>query len=56
MIKQIDFLIKKGSLLDLDLQKVYLNMKRKENKQIIKSLLKTKGKFNFSEIKKYHLY
>ena len=44
--------IKKGSLLDFDLTDSIFELKRNNNETIVKSLLKTKGDLNFSNIKK----
>ena len=44
--------IKKGSIYDLELEDSVINLKRGENETKIKSILKTKGKLNFSQIKK----
>jgi len=44
--------IKKGSFLDFDLTDSVIDLKRKNNETEVKSLLKTKGDFDFSKIKK----
>jgi len=44
--------IKKGSIYDLELEDSIINLKRGENETKIKSSLRTKGKINFSQIKK----
>ena len=43
--------IKKGSIYDLELEDSIINLKRGENTTKIKSILRTKGKLNFSQIK-----
>ena len=44
--------IKKGSLLDFDLTDSIFELKRDNNEIEVKSLLKTKGDFNFLNVKK----
>jgi len=44
--------IKKGSLLDFDLTDSIFELRRDNNETEVKSLLKTKGDFNYSNIKK----
>ena len=44
--------IKKGTLLDLKLTDSIINLKREENKTKVKSVLRTNGALNFSQIKK----
>jgi len=44
--------IKKGSLLDFDLTDSVFDLKRNNNETEVKSLLKTKGDFNFTSVKK----
>ena len=44
--------VKKGSIYNLELADSTINLKRKKNETKVKSLLKTKGKLNFSQIKK----
>ena len=44
--------IKKGSILDFDLTDSIFELKRENNETKIKSLLKTKGDFNFANVKK----
>ncbi|MDC0232125.1 hypothetical protein OAJ72_02420, partial [Pelagibacteraceae bacterium] len=44
--------IKKGSLLDFDLTDSIFELKRDNNETKVKSLLKTKGDFNFANVKK----
>ena len=44
--------IKKGSIFDLELANSTINLKRKKNETKVKSSLRTKGKFNFSKVKK----
>ena len=44
--------VKKGSIYNLELAGSTINLKRKKNETKVKSLLKTKGKLNFSQIKK----
>ena len=43
--------IKKGSVYDIELADTTINLKRKKNEIKIKSLLRTNGKLNFSQIK-----
>jgi hypothetical protein len=45
-------IINDGSLFDLDLDGSQINIKRKNNNTVIKSLLKTSGKFNYEQINK----
>ena len=45
-------IIKKGTLYELELADSTINLKRKNGETIIRSLLRTNGKLNFSEIKK----
>ena len=54
MLNQFIQIIKitKGSLYNLQLEKSTINIERKNNNNIIKSSLKTKGKLNFEQIKK----
>lgn len=47
-----DVIIKRGYFLDLNLSDSIFNIKKENNKTEVKSLLKTKGEFNFSKIKK----
>ena len=56
-IKNIDgdifeMLIQNGSIYDFELADSTINLKRKKNDTKIESLLRTNGKFNFSQIKK----
>jgi len=44
--------IKKGSLLDFDLTDSIFELKRDNNETVVKSILKTKGDFNFTNVKK----
>lgn len=44
--------VKKGFIHDLELADSTINLKRKKNETKVKSLLRTKGKLNFSQIKK----
>ena len=44
--------VKKGSIFDLELANSTINLKRKKNETKVKSSLRTKGKFNFSKVKK----
>ena len=44
--------IQKGSIYDLELSNSTINLIRKKNDTKVNSLLKTKGKLNFSQIKK----
>ena len=47
-----NIVIKKGSLLDFDLTDSIFELKRDNNETKVKSLLKTKGDFNFINVKK----
>jgi hypothetical protein len=49
--KEINFLINKGEVLNLDLQKSTININLKGNKKIIKSKIKTIGISKYSELK-----
>ena len=49
---QFKIKINKGSIYDLELEGSTINLRRLDNKSKIKSLLKTRGKLNFSQIKK----
>ena len=44
--------VKKGSIFDLELADSIINLKRKKDETKVKSSLRTKGKFNFSKVKK----
>lgn len=44
--------VKKGSIFNLELADSTINLKRKKDEIKVKSLLRTKGKLNFSQIKK----
>ena len=44
--------VKKGSIFDLELADSTINLKRKKDETKVKSSLRTKGKFNFSKVKK----
>ena len=44
--------VKKGSIFDLELADSTINLKRKKNETKVKSSLRTKGKLNFSKVKK----
>ena len=48
---EFKIIIKKGSIYDLELEDSVINLNRHENVTKIKSILKTKGKLNFSQIK-----
>jgi hypothetical protein len=50
--KGIEIVFEKGSIYDLELADTIINLKRAKNEIKIDSLLRTKGKFNFSHIKK----
>ena len=50
--KGIEIVFEKGSIYDLELADTIINLKRARNEIKINSLLRTKGKFNFSQIKK----
>ena len=50
--KGIEIVFEKGSIYDLELADTIINLKRAKNEIKIDSLLRTKGKFNFSQIKK----
>ena len=50
--KGFEIIIKKGSIYDLELAGTTINLKREKNEIKIKSLLRTNGKLNFSQIKK----
>jgi len=50
--KGFEIIIKKGSIYDLELVGTTINLKREKNEIKIKSLLRTNGKLNFSQIKK----
>jgi len=50
--KGIEIVFEKGSIYDLELADTIINLKREKNAIKIDSLLRTKGKFNFSQIKK----
>ena len=49
--KEINFLINRGNVLNLDLQKSTIDIYLKEDKKIIKSKIKTKGTSKYNEIK-----
>ena len=49
--KKINFLINKGKILNLDIQNSSIDIHLINDKKIIKSKIKTKGKSNYSEIK-----
>ena len=49
--KGFEIIIKKGSIYDLELVGTTINLKREKNEIKIKSLLRTNGKLNFSQIK-----
>ena len=49
--KEINFLIKQGKILNLDLQKSLIDINLKDDKKIIKSKIKTKGTSRYNEIK-----
>ena len=51
-VNEFNLTIKKGSLLDFDLADSIFILKRGNNETDVKSLLKTKGEFNLSKIKK----
>ena len=44
--------VKKGSIFNLELADSTINLKRKKDETKVKSSLRTKGKFNFSKVKK----
>ena len=48
---EFKIIIKKGSIYDLELEDSVINLNRQENATKIKSIFKTKGKLNFSQIK-----
>ena len=48
---EFKIIIKKGSIYDLELEDSVINLSRHKNETKIKSILKTKGKLNFSQIK-----
>ena len=50
--KGIEIVFEKGSIYDLELADTIINLKSARNEIKINSLLRTKGKFNFSQIKK----
>ena len=52
MDKGIEIVFEKGSIYDIELADTTINLKRARNEIKIDSLLRTKGKFNFSQIKK----
>ena len=45
-------IIKEGSLFNIELADTTINLKRENNETKIRSLLRTNGKLNFSQIKK----
>ena len=49
--KGFEVIIKKGFMYDLDLADTTINLRREKNEIKIKSLLRTNGKLNFSQIK-----
>ena len=49
--KKINFLINKGKILNLDIQDSSIDINLINDKKVIKSKIKTKGKSNYSEIK-----
>ena len=49
--KGFEIIIKKGSMYDLELAGTTINLKREKDEIKIKSLLRTNGKLNFSQIK-----
>ena len=49
--KEINFLINKGKLLNLDLQESLIDINFKDGKKIIKSKIKTRGSSKYNEIK-----
>jgi len=51
-VDEFKITIKKGSIYDLELADSTINLKRKKNETKVKSLLRTKGQLNFSQIKK----
>ncbi len=51
-VDEFKITIKKGSIYDLELADSIINLKRKNNKAEVKSLLRTKGQLNFPQIKK----
>ncbi|SVE29851.1 uncharacterized protein METZ01_LOCUS482705, partial [marine metagenome] len=50
--KGVEIVFEKGSIYDLELADTIINLKRAKNAIKIDGLLRTKGKFNFSQIKK----
>jgi len=51
-VDEFKITIEKGSIYNLELAGSTINLKRKRNETKVKSLLRTKGKLNFSQIKK----
>jgi len=51
-VDEFKITIEKGSIYDLELADSIINLKRKKNETKVKSLLRTKGQLNFSQIKK----
>jgi len=51
-VNLFNILIKRGSLLNFDLADSLFELRRDNNETEVKSLLKTKGNFNFSNVKK----
>ena len=51
-VDEFKITIKKGSIYDLELDDSTINLKLKKNETKVKSLLRTKGQLNFSQIKK----
>ena len=51
-VDEFKITIKKGSIYDIELTDSTINLKRKKNETKVESLLRTKGQFNFSQIKK----
>jgi len=51
-VDEFKITIEKGSIYNLELAGSTINLKRTRNETKVKSLLRTKGKFNFSQIKK----
>jgi len=49
--KEINFFINQGKILNLDLQQSSINIKFKDKKKIIKSIIKTSGTSKYSDIK-----
>ena len=49
-VDEFKITIKKGSIYDLELADSTINLKRKKNETKVKSLLRTKGQLNFSQI------